>query len=109
MSNLYRTRLWQYAEQNMLPTIYYDKLYRKEYLPTRVRYNQALFFAGFLGMAWFFMGDKTGSGMFVQSSDKSDLGSRRYYTTGRAFVNPVAMMLNRSAASSHASKQDYVL
>ena len=104
MSNLYYTRLWQYAEQNLVPTIYYDKLYRKEYLPTRVRYSQFFFFAGFIGMSVYFMGSKTSSGMFVQSSNQGDLSSRRYYTTGREFVNPIAAMLNRSAASSQASK-----
>ena len=39
------------AGNNGLPAVYYDKIYKKEYLPSRIRYNQFFFFAGFFSIS----------------------------------------------------------
>ena len=38
-------RLVSYYTMNYNFSIYYDKMYKKEYLPSRIRYNQFFFYA----------------------------------------------------------------
>jgi hypothetical protein len=37
----------------MLPALYYNKKYTKEYLPSRIRYNQFFFWAGMAAFFYF--------------------------------------------------------
>ena len=60
----YNTRLFEYAGQNIGFGIHYDKIYKKEYLPSRIRYNQFFFYAGFFGMSYYLMSSKRGGSMF---------------------------------------------
>ena len=41
-------RLYEYGANNLQFTIYYDKVFRKEYLPSRIRYNQFFFYSIFI-------------------------------------------------------------
>ena len=43
----HNARLSDYMLHNFNFGLYYDKIYKKEYLPSRIRYNQFFFFAAF--------------------------------------------------------------
>ena len=45
------SRLARYGATNLQFGIYYDKIFKKEYLPSRIRYNQFFFYGITL---WFF-------------------------------------------------------
>ena len=76
-------RLYEYGASNLQFGIYYDKVFRKEYLPSRIRYNQFFFFA-FLGCFLFNLHSRHWS--FTNEKEKS-LGLRKYFTIGRPFEN----------------------
>ena len=38
----------RYGANNLQFGLYYDKVFKKEYLPTRIRYNQFFFYAGLI-------------------------------------------------------------
>ena len=99
-----QARLRMYIAQNFNFSIYYQKLYAKEMLPSRIRYNQFFFWGAFVLASKYLLFRP----MFAQSSNENNLGATRFYTSERAVVNPVARMLNRSAAASHASQQEYI-
>ena len=83
----------------------YNKLYKAEYLPARVKYNQFFFLATLGAWAAYNAGSLWG---FTDEREK-DLGARRYYTMPRRFTNPVTNGLDKSALSSHISKQEFTL
>ena len=101
----YSERLMTYASQNLNFSLYYDKLYKKEYLPSRIRYNQFFFYAGLIVAMRYLMqpmfAQKTGNG--------NDLNSYKYYTGDRAAVNIFARQFNKSAVDSHVAKQTFIL
>ena len=98
-------RQLEYYSKNFLPTVYHDKIYRKEMLPSRVRYNAFFFYAGLVGAAYFFSMRK----MSVSGEDSNELADRRYFTADRAFINPLMIAMNSSAAKSNAAKQTYIM
>ena len=66
----FQERLAQYAVHNLNFGIYYDKLYKKEYLPSRIRYNQFFFYAALGFSAYYLLGSKNGGGMFCPKDNK---------------------------------------
>ena len=101
MSDQMKTqRLLSYYAQNFNFAIYYDKLYKKEYLPSRIRYNQFFFFAS-LAVACKFLLFKP---MFSTTSDPNNLAARKYYTTDRSIVNFFMRQANRGTVASHVGK-----
>ncbi len=80
-------------------------MFRKEYLPSRIRYNQALFYG--VGI-WFLWTLHQRNWMFT-SEDEKDLGQRRYYTIGRPFQNIFARSMDQSRLKSHVQQQNYIL
>ena len=98
-------RLYEYGANNLQFTIYYDKVFRKEYLPSRIRYNQFFFYAAAI---WFVYTLHQRNWMFT-SEDQKDLGQRRYYTIGRPFQNLIARSADQSNLKSHVQKQTYIL
>ena len=109
----FQERLAQYMVHNFNFGIYYDKIYKKEYLPSRIRYNQFFFYAALGFSAYYFLGSKTGGGMFCPKDNAlnqtSELADRKYYTSPRSVVNIFMRQMNSSSAKSHAAKQEYTL
>ena len=104
---LYMERMWHFAVANTNFGIHYNKIFKKEYLPSRIRYNQFFFWIAFWGGCYGLLSYKAGGGMLCPqegTTGEKELGLRRYYTTDRSCVNIIARMLNKSGASSHASK-----
>ena len=98
-------RLLNYLYNNGGFSIYYDKLYKKEYLPTRIRYNQFFFFASLIGGCTLLFSKSNGGGMFCKmNGEDGELANRKYFTTERSFVNIVARAANSSSVSSHVAK-----
>jgi len=44
------SRIIRYAMSNMFPHIHYEKLFKKEYLPSRIRYSQFVFYVALAGL-----------------------------------------------------------
>lgn len=83
--------------------VQYNKLFKNEYLPWRVRCSQILFVSAMLyGLTLVRSSDFT-------NTDASTLGDRRYYSTARAYVNPIQAGLNASSARSQVSRQEFTL
>ncbi len=93
-------RLGIYLSQNLSFSLYYDKMYKKEYLPSRVRYNQFFFFATLTAFSSYFLFKP----MFAVNSNKSSISGQRYYTSDRSFVNMFARSMNKSSAKSQVAK-----
>ena len=55
---LHSSRMSKYMVHNLNFGIYYDKIYKKEYLPTRIRYNQFFFYTLLIGGFMTFMSKK---------------------------------------------------
>ena len=108
----YNSRLYEYVAANAGFGIHYDKIYKKEYLPSRVRYSQFFFYTGFITLSYFVLSKNRGGSNFSPKQNElaptSDLSERKYYTSDRAVVNPIMRILNSQAASSHSSKQSFV-
>ena len=97
-------RVCSYAIHNFNFGIYYDKIYKKEYLPTRIRYNQFFFFAAFFGGCAMLMNKQRKGGMFCKMDERDpELANRKYYTSDRACVNMIMRGINYSSASSAVS------
>ena len=93
-----------YAPLNLNFAINYDKLYKKEYLPSRIRYSQFFFYTFLIGGCYGLLSYRAGGGMFCpKQGNDNNLGNRRYYTSSRSIVNIFARTANKQAASSHAS------
>ena len=105
----YNLRLYEYVAANAGFGIHYDKIFKKEYLPSRIRYSQFFFYAGLATGCYFFLSKSRGGSNFSPKenslSPTSDLSERKYYTSERSVVNPVMRIFNSQAASSHVSKQ----
>ncbi len=87
MSGMFNERFIHYMSCNFNFSLQYDKLYKKEYLPSRIRYNQFFFWTFFAAASYTCFS----KGMFSTSvgSNPENLGARRYYTSERAVVNPI--------------------
>mgnify|MGYP006130177303 CR=1 FL=1 len=109
---LHKARLFEYLSSNIGFGIHYDKIYKKEYLPSRIRYSQFFFYTGLATGCYFFLSKSRGGSNFSpqenQLSPTSDLSERKYYTSERSVVNPVMRIFNTQAAASHVSKQKFV-
>ena len=99
----FNERLWFYAQQNCNFGIHYDKIYRKEYLPSRIRYNQFFFYVGLAGIFAYLYTKPH----HVSGADGQDLSQRRYFTSDRAIVNFFARQYNRQAVAAQVKKQEY--
>ena len=108
----YEHRRFAYRPHNIGFALYYDKIYKKEYLPSRIRYNQFFFYTGLFTAYYFFLSTKNGGSMFCPQENalqpNTDLSLRRYYTSERSIVNMFMRQWNKSSASSHVSKQEFV-
>ena len=49
---LFRERLFDYLGNSGHFNIYYDKIYKKEYLPSRIRYNQFFFYGALISFSY---------------------------------------------------------
>ena len=98
-----KERMWTYYTHNFNFSIYYDKLYRKEYLPSRISYNQFFFYSALFASCSFLLF----APQWSTTTDEKNLGARRYYTSDRTLVNMLSRGMNKSAAASHVSKQEY--
>ena len=102
----YNSRLIEYLGHNLGFGIHYDKIYKKEYLPSRVRYSQFFFYTGLITGCYFVLSNSRGGSSFSPKENElaptANLSERKYYTSERAVVNPVMRILNSQAASSHA-------
>ena len=106
--NLHRSRLSAYATQHLNFGIYYDKIYKKEYLPTRIRYNQFFFYFGLASCCYLLLKKGKGGGLFCKMDEADpELANRRYFTSERSVVNLLMRQMNKSSMSSHMAKQDY--
>ena len=106
-SALFRERMLQYSGMNFSFSLYYDKLYKKEYLPSRIRYNQFFFWAAFIGLGYGLLSKRSGGGMFCPKEGapgQTELADRKYYTSERSVVNIIMRQVNKSSVSSHVSK-----
>ena len=74
-------------------------------MPSRIRYNQFFFYAGF---AYFIYTVHSRNWMLVDESEK-DLGKRKYYTTGRAYQNMLMRSNDQATLKSHVKKQTFIL
>lgn len=83
--------------------VQYNKLFKNEYLPWRVRCSQLLFVTAML-YGYSFVRSQD----FVETENKP-MGARRYYSSARAYVNPIQAGLNASSARSHVAKQEFTL
>ena len=90
--------------QNLNFGIYYDKLFKKEYLPTRIRYNQFFFYTAFFFGAYLVMSKKNAGSMFCKVEGDGELANRKYFTSDRACTNLLMRQMNKSAVSSHVAK-----
>ena len=106
MSNLFNERFMQYASQNFNFGLYYDKIYKKEYLPSRIRYNQFFFYAALSASCYYLLFQHM---FFKSGQNEKDLGQRKYYTSDRSIVNLLMRQMNRGAVASQVSKQEYIL
>ena len=106
-ASLYKKRLLEYYGRHLNFSIYYDKIYKKEYLPSRIRYNQFFFYTALFGLSYYtFKGQ--GSNFCPQEETTTDLGQRKYYTSERSAVNFVMRQMNKASASSHEKQQEFV-
>ena len=93
----------------------YNKVFKPEYLPGRVRFNQFFFFLG-LGSLWvanrryvsLSMSEVLKGWQFTDTRVKT-LGERKYYSMDRAYVNPIQASIDRSLVRSQVSQQDFTL
>ena len=60
----FRHRFLQYSTMNFNFAVHYDKLYKKEYLPSRIRYSQFFFYSAFALGCMGLLSYKAGGGMF---------------------------------------------
>ena len=102
---LFRDRLMCYMHNNLNFGIYYDKIYKKEYLPSRIRYNQFFFYAALFGGVTLMMKASTGGGAFCVKKDADpELANRKFFSSDRACVNIFMRQMNKGAMSSHVAK-----
>ena len=98
-NKLFISRFLEYTGNTINFGIYYNKIYKKEYLPTRIRYNQVFFYAGLISLSYCLLSQRFGGGQFLkvyQCCDKDqDLSKRKYYSSGRPVVNMFARVFNR--------------
>ena len=110
---LFRARLGEYMTANFNFGLYYDKIYKKEYLPSRIRYNQFFFYTFLVGGIYMFSSKKNGGSLFcpaVNSQQPDDqMAHWKYYTSDRAVVNFLMRQVNKQNAKSQAQKQNYCL
>ena len=95
-------RLYEYGANNAFPALYYDKVFRKEYQPSRIRYNQFFFFAVFFGflIVW---------PRCSWTNEWRSLDNRKYYTTPRAFSNWFMWAVDLNSVKGHVKEQRYIL
>ncbi|CDW80949.1 UNKNOWN [Stylonychia lemnae] len=96
----FHRRCYLYLSKNALPSIYYDKVFKKEYLPSRVRYNQFFFYAA---LGYYIFKLKAGRQLFVDEGERN-LGQRKYYTSARSYQNFIAARSDQSSLRSHEQK-----
>lgn len=60
----YNSRLYEYVAVNAGFGIHYDKRFKKEYLPSRVRYNQFFFYTGLFTMGYYMLSKNRGGSRF---------------------------------------------
>ena len=94
----FNQRALEYAGSNFGFGIHYDKIYKKEYLPSRIRYSQFYFYSAFFGLSYFLLSKKNGGGMFAPQegsvAPSGNLSESKYYTSDRAVVNPLMIIYN---------------
>mmetsp|Transcript_4817 Transcript_4817/g.8264 ORF Transcript_4817/g.8264 Transcript_4817/m.8264 type:complete len:97 (-) Transcript_4817:149-439(-) len=88
-SYIFWNRLNMYSSANFGFTAYYQKIYKKEYLPTRVRYNQ--FFYYLLAMPIFYLIFSKSHSQFAPRASNED--PVKFYTTEKSYVNFVRRAL----------------
>eukprot|EP00347_Sterkiella_histriomuscorum_P014692 403359914 len=101
----FRRRLGEYACNNFGFSIYYDKVHKKEYLPSRVRYNQFFFYS----VLFYFVFKQAHTRWQLVDERQKDLGKRRYFTLPRTYSNPIARSRDHAALQSHVAQQKYIL
>ena len=81
----------EYASVNFGFSIYYDKIYKKEYLPSRIRYSQFFFYTLLFGGVYTLLSKKNGGSNFCPSvngrNPEQDMSKWKYYSSDRAIVN----------------------
>ena len=60
----YNSRLYEYVAANAGFGIHYDKIFKKEYLPSRVRYNQFFFYTGLFTIGYYVFSKNRGGSRF---------------------------------------------
>jgi len=75
---------------NAPPGVYYDKVFKKEYLPSRIRYNQFFFYAFLLSSCYYLSRKHWG----MVDEKNMNLGTRKYFTTERRYVNSISRARN---------------
>merc|ERR1712156_114034 len=85
--------------------VQYNRLFKNEYLPGRVKYN-TFFFIAVAGSLYAFQRSKLWG--FVDES-QTDLGERRYYCLPRRYTNPVTNGMDRSSLASHNASATFTL
>ena len=83
-------RLLKYMEVNLFPSIYYDKIYTKAYLPSRIRYNQFFFYSCLAFFGYGLLSKSNGGGSFCPMEESEDLSKRVYYSSDRPVINLIA-------------------
>jgi len=89
--------------ENSLPSFHYDKVYKPEYLPSRIRYNY-LFGLLILG-SWMLIARHNRKGF---SNESKDYNKRNYYTTSYEWTNIFARKAQYKSVSEEVKKQQYI-
>ena len=98
---LFNQRWWSYVGNNFGFSLHYDKVFKKEYLPSRIRYNQFFFFAGLTTGFMYLLSNRS------QAPTSTDLSQRKYYSGDRTVVNMFQRAMNSSSAKNHANRQHF--
>ena len=98
-------RVFTYYVKNIIPTLYYNKMYKNAYLPSRVRYNQAIFFSlCAFSVYWAHTHWHYG---FVE--ENKPINERRFYTFPTQWANTIQYADSKHTYKKAIAKQKTVL
>ena len=94
-------RQGNYLAENAMFSVYYNKIYKQQYLPSRIRYSQFFFFISFAVCCKLYVANRS-------QNNQADYSQRRYYTSERPIVNFIQRIINAQSAAGQASKQNLI-
>ena len=100
-----RGRVFTYYVKNSVPTLYYNKMYKNEYLPTRVRYNHVLFVSA-LAFSVYYAHTHWHYGF---AEENKPINERRFYTFPTYWTNWISYADDKHTYKKAIGKQKTII